>query len=260
MWKSRNGLVLHMGAAEATMEEVRAVVTPEATESWSPIPHALLYETVTKELTATGLEIEDEAFGLYGKQGERFFATVALAATRSDYRTIVGLRNSHDKSNPAGLVAGNTVFVCDNNSFFGEVSMARKHTVNILRDLPGLTNRAVAKLNDLRGFQDTRFDQYKEWAIDDTMVHDFIIRLIDNDVLPVTKVKDVLREWRTPSHDEFKPRTAWSLFNAVTEGLKGAYTMLPRRTITLHGMLDAVVGVEAPTSEADADYTIEVAA
>jgi hypothetical protein len=260
-WKQRNGLVLHMGAAEATLEEVRAVPTPDATESWSPIPHALLYETVTKELTSTGLEIEDEAFGLYGQHGERFFATVALTAPKdAEYRTIVGLRNSHDKSNPAGLVAGTTVFVCDNNAFYGEVSMARKHTVNILRDLPGLTNRAVAKLNNLRGFQDHRVDRYKEWEVDDAMVNTFLIRLIDNDVLPVTKLKDLLAEWRTPSHAEFKPRTAWSLFNCITEVLKGGYTMLPKRTITLHGMMDTVVGVEAPATEQDADYAIEVAA
>ena len=30
----------------------------------------------------------------------------------------------------------------------------------------------------------------------------------------------VLREWHTPRHEEFQPRTAWSLFNAFTEARK----------------------------------------
>jgi hypothetical protein len=31
------------------------------------------------------------------------------------------------------------------------------------------------------------------------------------------QLPDVLKEWREPSHDEFGPRTRWSLFNAFTE-------------------------------------------
>ncbi len=42
------------------------------------------------------------------------------------------VRNSHDKTFPAGIVAGTQVPVCDNLSFAGEISLARKHTSNIL--------------------------------------------------------------------------------------------------------------------------------
>ena len=53
-----------------------------------------------------------------------------------DYCWVLGLRNSHDKTFPAGIVAGASVFVCDNLSFSGEIKFARKHTRFIVRDLP----------------------------------------------------------------------------------------------------------------------------
>jgi hypothetical protein len=55
----------------------------------------------------------------------------------------------------------------------------------------------------------------------------------------------VLREWRAPRHNEFRAggRTAWRLFNAFTEGLKGNLDALPRRTQALHGLLDGACGL-----------------
>lgn len=65
-----------------------------------------------------------------------------------DYCWILGLRNSHDKTFPAGIIAGLSVFICDNLGFSGEVKLARKHTTHIIRDLPRLVQSAVGKLMD----------------------------------------------------------------------------------------------------------------
>ena len=60
-----------------------------------------------------------------------------------DYNTVIGLRNSHDKVISAGVACGSGVFVCDNLCFSGEVKLARKHTANILTDLPHLVRGIV---------------------------------------------------------------------------------------------------------------------
>lgn len=241
---STNGLILHAGAAAATYADVAAVETPHAVAEWVPIPHATLLNTVVDELNANGLEVTESAYGLWQK-GARFFATLALAqrGKEGDYQTVVGIRNSHDKAFAATLGMGSRVFVCDNLAFSADIKIARKHTTNILRDLPALTNRAVAKLSEYRGFQDNRIDAYKSWAVTDEMAHDFMARTVMLNLLPTTKFPAVLKEWHEPSHEEFAPRTAWSLFNAYTEALKGAFTALPRRTMGLHGMMDAMTGV-----------------
>ena len=70
---------------------------------------------------------------------------------------------------------------------------------------------------------------------------------LDAQVVPVTRVPDVLKEWREPRHLEFRQgKTGWRLFNAFTEVLKGHWECLPKRTQALHGLLDAACGLVLP--------------
>jgi hypothetical protein len=67
--------------------------------------------------------------------------------------------------------------------------------------------------------------------LSDGAAHDLVIQSLDARVVPVTRIPDVLREWREPRHSEFREgRTAWRLFNAFTESLKGRLDALPTRT------------------------------
>jgi hypothetical protein len=81
-------------------------------------------------------------------------------------------------------------------------------------------------------------------------------------IIPVTKIPDVLQEWREPKHPEFREgRTAWRLFNAFTEILKGNLGELPRRTQALHGFMDSACGlVISGTVYRSEDAEIQVAA
>lgn len=171
---------------------------------------------------------------------------VAAADPAADFALVVGLRNSHDRTFPAGLVLGASVFVCDNLSFSGEVGLARRHTAHVGRDLPQLVGRAIAGLGDLRRRQEERFARYRQHELTDGAAHDLVVRGLDARVVPVTRLPLVLREWREPRPPEFREgRTAWRLFNAFTEGLKGNLDALPRRTQALHGLLDAACGLAA---------------
>ena len=118
-------------------------------------------------------------------------------------------------------------------SFSGEVKLARKHTTHIARDLPRLVQSAIGKLMDRWHHQDTRLSIYKLTEIEDRTAHDLIVRATDVGVCPNKLIPRVLHEWREPRHEAFKPRNAWSLFNAFTEVLKGNLVELPRRTEAL---------------------------
>lgn len=159
---------------------------------------------------------------------------------------VIGVRNSHDKSFPAGLVVGASVFVCDNLSFSGEIKLARKHTSNINRDLPQLISRAMGQLTDQRGKQDQRFAAYKGTEFSDAQAHDLIVRAVDAQVVPVTYLPGVLKEWREPRHVEFRAngKTAWRLFNSFSECLKGNLDYLPKRTQALHGLMDIACQID----------------
>src|SRR5437762_8319713 len=139
----RANLVLHCGANLVPRRAVSGVPTPSATQTWAPIPHAVLIEQVELALHANRLRVVSQAHSLT-HDGLRFFGLMEIqnGAVHPDYGWVLGLRNSHDKRFPAGIVAGATVFVCDNLSFSGEIEIARKHTCVFLRDLPLLTGQA----------------------------------------------------------------------------------------------------------------------
>jgi hypothetical protein len=240
-------LVLHCGARHVERCGVEEAGTPAASETWVPIAHHRLLDLVESTLTASGMNVANQAHALWS-EGMRYFGLLEVTngLPHDDYGLVIGLRNSHDKSFPAAIALGNAVFVCDNLSFAGEVTIARRHTRFIERDLPRIVHTAVGRLADMRGQQDERIRTYKETELTDPAAHDLVIRAIDANVLPVTQVPAVLGEWRTPSHEEFAAdgKTVWRFHNAMTQVWKGRnLAALPRRSQALHGLLDSVCGL-----------------
>jgi hypothetical protein len=224
--------------------DVARVSTPRPTETWQPIPHVTLIETVEDALRSTGLKIGNQVHSLT-QDGARYFGLTEVQGQDEpgDYSLVLGLRNSHNKTFPVGLVAGANVFVCDNLSFSGEVRLTRKHTTHLQRDLPQLVSMGVGRLMDLWGHQSQRIDAYKGYRMREKAAHDLVIRATDVGACTNRMIPSVLKEWREPSYPEFGDRTAWSLFNAFTEVLKGNLVELPRRTEVLHGLFDTQVGL-----------------
>lgn len=248
---SNSSLCLHCGASNVQLEQVIAVPTPEHTATFFPIPHIALVNQVEKALGALNMRVVEQAHALT-RDGLRYFGLLKVANCQEtkDYAYVLGLRNAHDRSFKASLAVGSEVFVCDNLSFSGEITIARKHTLNIMEDLPKLTCNAVGQLASRWTRMSERIARYKEFEIGDVQAHDLVIRSLDAGAITLQMMPKVLEQWRTPNHPEFKPRTAWSLFNAYTEAAKGtSLQLLPRRTVTLHGLMDSRVGFLGSSSE-----------
>ena len=228
----RANLVLHCGAHAVARMSIGATPTPEPTATWTPIPHTLLIEEIERVLQTHRLRVVNQAHSLT-HDGSRYFGLMEIqnGAVHQDYAWVLGLRNSHDKKFPAGIVAGATVFVCDNLSFGGEIEIARKHTRFILRDLPVLTRQAIDRLVERWHHQNERISAYKGQLLTDPSAHDLVIRGMDAGVCSNRLIPTVLQEWRQPRHPEFEERNVWSLFNSFTESLKGSNLVnLPQRT------------------------------
>lgn len=256
-----NGLMLHSGAAQASLATVHAVATPAETDTWHPVPHKLVIDLIMSNVQALGFRTTGEAHGLWN-DGQRYFGLYEIANghNHEDYSLVVGIRNSHDKSFPAAFAIGSRVFVCDNLAFSGEIVIQRKHTRFIERDLPGLVTRAVGRLTEVRQLQEKRIDAYKACLLGgthvtmDEVVHNLVIKAVDQGIIANQRIPQVLGEWRKPSHEAFAPRTAWSLFNAFTETLKSISELeLPRRTVKLHGMFDGVAGLLTAGQQVEGD-------
>ena len=243
-----NGLMLHCGGQLAPRSEVFAVPSPEATDSYVPLPYESLVTRIEKQLAIEAITITDEKLAL-AKSGQRLFGLLQLQITKvetRDYGCVLGLRNSYDKSCATGLCIGATVFVCDNLSFHGSnITFERKHTANLMRDLSWIITETVAKLPILFAAQSKTFEAYRHTALTDKEAHDVVIRCYDGGALNVTDIPKALREWREPQHQEMAEggKTAWRLFNAVTEAIKGDLWRLPLRTGSLHKVLDQACGL-----------------
>jgi hypothetical protein len=157
---------------------------------------------------------------------------------------MIGVRNSHDKSVAAGLVAGARVTVCANGMFTGQdVLLSRKHTARILDDLDEKIDEGFQKVFEEWERNDLRIMRYRETEITDERAHDLIIRSVDAEALPPSSIPKVLREWRQPWHEGFVPRTAWSLHNSFTEVMKSKPHLIPERTRILTGVFDQCLGI-----------------
>ena len=242
-----NNLLLHCGGAHVDREQLESIKTPEAQNRWHPIAHHHLVQQVRSGLEATGMQVVGEAHAV-NRQGAQYFGLMQVVLSNQehdDWGTIVGIRNSHDKSFAASLAIGAQVFVCDNLSFNGQVVLARRHTTNIMRDLPQVTTRAIARLSEHSGATQARADAYQEHAVSNHEAHDLLIRALDAGAITMTMVPKVLDQWRAPNHPEFKDRNLWSLYNGFTEVLKGGLLKLPVRSQSLHGMMDSHCGLTA---------------
>jgi hypothetical protein len=234
-------LVLHCGATEVARTDLSNIVMPEATETYMPIGHAPFLDMVQDKIGDIGFAFGPEAHSLT-KEGKRYFGLVQLVAgTEADsdeFALVMGVRNSVDKSFPASIIFGSSVFVCDNLAFSGEIKITRKHTKHIWRDLPGLIGSAVSQTKLMADNQERRFEAYRETKLNDWVADHLIMDMYRNGALNTQRIGPVSEQWYEPAFDH-GPRTIWRLFNACTQVLKESSLIeLPNRTMLIQAVLD----------------------
>jgi len=269
-------LMLHCGGKAVNREEVQAVKAPARTDTYCPIPHDALIQTVEDSLEGMDIPMEviESSHGL-SHDGKRYFGMMEIAPRPKpgqfgvpngidgslcmlgnppkDYNTVIGLRNSHDKIISAGAACGSGVFVCDNLCFSGEVKLARKHTPNILADLPHLVREMVENVVGTQvPFMNRRIATYREAELSDVEAHDTMIRAVKAGGLIPNRLKGAIQEWDAPRHPEFERdgKTGWRLFNAFTEAMKGSSPhQLVERTMAIHDVMDEAVSLDLTAAD-----------
>ena len=234
-------LMLHCNAKDTTWEDLCAVETPAPTRTHHPVPHHVLFNMVREQMFTQGYKVTESQHGST-KDGARYFGVMQLQSDHlKDWAPVVGLRNSHDKSITADLCFGTSVFVCDNMAFYGNLfSLSRKHTNKIGEDLPERIKTVCGQTGHTNKRMELTIDHYKAKKVNNRRAHHMIVKCLDGGAILPRSVPHVLEEWRKPRHEEFKPRNAWSLFNAITETMKGAGEIGTHigRTNRLHNVFD----------------------
>ncbi len=239
-------LVLHTGGVEISVPNLGKIMTPEHTETWYPIPHIDILNFTLHSLDELGFKVDNQNHGI-NKDGNEYFGLLEVSASDNsfvptDFTTVIGLRNSHNKMLAAGFVFGSGVFVCDNLAFSGETRIMRKHTINAAKLIPSFIRKAlhgiIAHIED----QNDRYEKYKEFYISDKDADHYIVQMIKANCLNAHTILSTISEWYSPSYIEFsEKKNIWRLFNAATQALKSNPKALPDRTIMLTSYLDSIV-------------------
>ena len=231
--------------AGLVLNDRRMEATPDGTDSHTPIPHFSLVDETHAALERAGLEVEQEEHAL-ARGGLRYFGGFALKGNdikADDRRLVLGLRNAHDKSFAASVCIGNQMMVCENLCFSSDVKLARRHTKNIVADLPRVLSSAISRVVSHWSDMGKRIDAYKGIEVAKANAADMIIDLVDAKAFPARDVYKAVKEFETPRHDEFKGGSLWTLYNGITEHLKGGdLSKLPQRTMTVQSVFDKLAG------------------
>jgi hypothetical protein len=217
----------------ATIDQVRAVQTPRASSTWKPVSHRDVLDRVFKEASDRGLEYDFDALLRDGKlhnDGESipvpgahcyfkmlFHPCPDLRAPAGTSYTLVGI-NTHDKTQALAFVSGAEVSVCSNGMRIGDIIVKRKHTNGL--NLGDHVHEVFNQFMDGQGMAHQMVNGLREQRLTDQRAINMIVDAADAGAIPSRNILPVVNEWRKPRHEEFQPRTGWSLYNAHTEIMK----------------------------------------
>lgn len=201
-------------------QDLRELPTPEPTRTHYPVPHAEVVETLVETLAFRHLTVVEDEYAV-SRDGMKLFGMLDLEVEEDGVRFSIGIRNSHDKSMSLALTVGYRVMVCENMAFWGDFTpVSRKHTKNL--DVEEVISVGVDRMQ--RNFEPLKRDiqAWKGFELPDVrakeVIYDaFVLRRLD---APRRLAPDVHEAYFEPEHEEFEPRTFWSLSNAFSTALK----------------------------------------
>lgn len=150
-----------------TPEELALVPTPAATDTWRPVPHIEVVNTIREMVAGHGWGFvnPDNPFDLaVTETGTKLFGVTTVAIpgytdAEKNMQLAIGFRHGNDKELAFKVAAGSKVFICSNLIITGDIQITRKHTSGIdIREvleraferIPGAAKRLFGWMNNLR--------------------------------------------------------------------------------------------------------------
>lgn len=215
--------LIHSDSNLVTRAQLAALPPVVGTDTFKPVAHIELVLTLEKALLQREIRIQREQFAI-SKGGNKFFGTLDLTLNGiKGTCASLGLRQAINRTMSIQIIAGMRIFVCDNLAFNGDmVCLKRRHTSGL--DLIKELNGAVLEYEQHYQVLKLEIENLKNRQLTDTdakaIIYDIFTNSKAKHALPSRYLRDVGNEYFNPRHEDFKPRTAWSLHNAFTEVAK----------------------------------------
>lgn len=217
--KKAGTLITHCGARRISRDELSELPVPEETRTFKPISHSALIEKIIETLWYRRMNIVSDEYAV-SQDGMKLFGLLEMDLEYKGVRFAIGIRNSNDKSMRVAMVAGYKVTVCDNMMLQGDFQpLLAKHSKNFALE-DGLSiacdriQRNIGKLHQ-------EINHKQEQLIESAQAKSLLYTAFTDGRFPISLFRAVHREFFvTPSYEEFKSSTMWSLENAFTTAFK----------------------------------------
>lgn len=212
--------ILMSYAGKLSREQLAVVPTPSATATHKPIPHVEVVNSLIETLGFRHISVVKDEYAV-SNDGMRMFGVMEIDQGMHGARFALGVRNSHDKSFRLAITVGYRVFVCENLAFSGDFSpVLAKHSKHF-----SLANALSVGVDNMQRNFKPMVEAVDHWR--NSQLSDVAARLIiysafieaELDV-PRHLARSVHSLYFGPQHEEFAPRTMWSLSNSFTSAFK----------------------------------------
>ncbi|MBI3798034.1 MAG: DUF932 domain-containing protein [Deltaproteobacteria bacterium] len=211
-------LITHRGAVRIPKEELMQIQPPAPTDTWKPVAHGVLVNTLTEVLFNRGIVVKKEEYAIQ-RDGNLLFGVMDLAwGGTMDYYAALGLRTSNDKTLAIQIAIGARVIICDNLLMSGElIALKRKHTAGL--DLVEELNAGVRRYE--LGYQQLGkgIERMKQCKISLTEVRELIFNVFARKILPIRLFSHIAGNYANNA-DWPKLISLWDVHNVFTFMLK----------------------------------------
>jgi len=222
-------------------KELYLVPVPKATDSYAPVSHRDIVESVYEQLDKHNLKVANEYYK-GGREGNQVIGYMDIKRDNNNLGMRIAFRNSYDKSMSVAFVAGSMVWICSNGMISGEMQFLRKHTGGVVKELNAKIVNTINQLDDHFNKMVEHSELMKQVHVDTRMSAELAGRLfIEEGILNTTQLNILKKEILEPSFDEFKGEDLWSFYNNTTYALKNSH---PINYIDNHIQLHEFVEIE----------------
>ena len=209
-------------AANLTRRQLASVAVTPRSACQSIFSHHEVIDALVDVLHFLNIAPMREATAV-SKDGMEMFGVVELEATFQGCRFAIGIRNTHNNvSMRLAMTAGYRVLASGNNPFAGDFTPGlAKHSKNFT-----LIHSREIGVSDMQRNCVPMTEQVNRWR--DSQLSDVTARLVIYQAFieaelrhpEASRAVPVHKLYFNPEHEEFAPRTMWSLSNAFTSALK----------------------------------------
>jgi hypothetical protein len=199
-------------AGKLTREQLAFVSTPPGTATHRPVAHSEVVSALVETLGFRHIGVVKDEYAV-SKDGMKMFGVLDLDTGMHGCRFSIGMR--------LAMTVGYRVFVCENMAFSGDFEpVLAKHSKHF--SLQNALSIGVDQMQRNFTGMTTQVETWRQSQLSDVQAKLIIYRAFVESDLEVPKhlARPVHDLYFDPEHEEFRPRTMWSLSNAFTSAFQ----------------------------------------